>query len=594
MLSRLSWQALVAVLALAWLAPPAGAGEAAPTLELQTRRVVVFKDGHALVVKEGRGRTDAEGSLVTDQGPTQAVLGTLWVADAGGAAGAAGSPSALTVERLQREERRTSPGVCRSLIEIVAANLGKNAVVSRREGGDLEGKLLAVLDSPAPAAREAFAPEAASPYAAWSARPAPAPEPGGDEAWRPATGDLFVLRTSQGDVVLGAAEVRALRVPDMATRLERAEVRSVPANRLRVRFPGAKAGETRALRLLYLRPGLRWVPTYQVSLDGGSVADVSLQAEVLNEAEDLAGAPVDFVVGLPTFRFKEVSSPLTLERALRQALAVVAPDLDNSLGMQQSFGNVYQDPRARRLRPAPEGAGDEQFSLVEKAMGGSEVQDLFFYSAPSLTLGRGERAAVGLFHARVPVRHIYTWEPRLPHGAAGPMGGSGSPLRPEVNEVWHQLVLENRSPVPWTTGPALVLDAGRPVGQDLITFTPPGREVTLPVTAAVSVRGTVQEVELGRERRAEKWRGSYYSRVTQRAELRVSNALKTPVHLVLQPGVGGRAIKASQRGVIQVGGHDPADGLEELNPHSSVRWELELKAGEEAAVQVTYQTLVAE
>jgi len=66
------------------------------------------------------------------------------------------------------------------------------------------------------------------------------------------------------------------------------------------------------------------------------------------------------------------------------------------------------------------------------------------------------------------------------------------------------------------------------------------------------------------------------------------------VHLVLQPGVGGRAIKVFQRGVIQVGGHDPADGLEELNPHSSVRWELELKAGEEAAVQVTYQTLVAE
>jgi len=563
MRSRPTWQACLIVAALAWLAPPAGAGEAAPSLELETKRVVVFKDGHALVVKEGSGRLDAAGSLVTDQGPTQAVLGTLWVADL------AGNPSALTVERLPREERRTSRGPCRSLIEIVAANLGKNALVSRREGGDLEGKLLEVLDGPAPA-------------------------PGMEEAWRPAAGDLFVLRTAQGDVVLGASEVRALRIPGMATQLDRAEVRSVPANRLRVRFPGAKAGEARALRLLYLRPGLRWVPTYQVSLDGGGMADVSLQAEVLNEAEDLVGAPVDFVVGLPTFRFKEVSSPLTLERALRQALAVVAPDLDNSLGMQQSFGNVYQGPRARRLRPAPDAAGDEQFNLVEKAMGGGEVQDLFFYSAPGLSLRRGERAAVGLFRARVPVRHIYTWEPRLPRGAAGTMDGSGSPLRPETNEVWHQLVLENRSPVPWTTGPALVLDAGRPVGQDLITFTPPGREVTLPVTAAVSVRGTVEERELGRERRAERWRGSYYARVTQRAELRVSNALKTPVHLVLQPGVGGRAIQASHRGAIRVGGHDPADGLEALNPHSSVRWELDLEAGEEAVVQVTYQTMVAE
>jgi hypothetical protein len=119
------------------------AGEPAGQLELATQRVVVFKDGNALVVKEGRGRAGPDGTLTTDQGPTQAVLGTFWIFDLDGA-----PLASVGVERRSRQERRQGRGTCRSIIEVVKANLGKTARVSREKGEDLEGKLLRVLESP--------------------------------------------------------------------------------------------------------------------------------------------------------------------------------------------------------------------------------------------------------------------------------------------------------------------------------------------------------------------------------------------------------------------------------------------------------------
>lgn len=578
------WLGRALCASLCFLGAAAFAGEPAGQLELATKRVVIFKDGHALVVKEGSGRAGPDGTLTTDQGPTQAVLGTFWIFDLDN------SPLAsMNVERRSKQERRGSRGTCRSVIEVVKANLGKTARISREKGEELEGKLLRVLESPPAPAGER--PEAAAGYyGPWSARPFPAPAMEGD-GWRPYEGELFVLRTGQGDVLLAASEVKSLRVPDMAVEVEREEVREVAANRLTLRFADGKPDKAHNVRLLYFRPGLRWVPAYRIGLGDGAQAEIALQAEVLNEAEDIRGAPVDFVVGMPTFRYKDTVSPLVLERALRRVLEEVAPALDNQLMGQQAFSNVYQG-RSRRLAPSPAGEAID-FDLAEKAMGANEVQDLFFYSTPALTLPRGQRAAVSLFKAQVPVRHVYTWEPRLPYGVQAARAG-GSPLRTERNEVWHQIALQNRTPVPWTTGPAMVLDQGRPVGQDLLTFTPPNAEVFLPVTAAVSVRGTVDEIEEGRERRAEKWQGSYFSRLTNRATFKVTNALKAPIHLVLKAGVGGRAIKATKPGQIAVRGHDPSDGVEGLNPHSEVTFALDLRPGEEREVQLTYLLFVSE
>ena len=54
-------------------------------LALSTERVIVFKDGYCLVVKQGVARTDESGQVYTEKVPDAAILGSFWaVPEAGG------------------------------------------------------------------------------------------------------------------------------------------------------------------------------------------------------------------------------------------------------------------------------------------------------------------------------------------------------------------------------------------------------------------------------------------------------------------------------------------------------------------------------
>ena len=68
------------------LAPALAQDEASATttaqdahrLELTTEKVIVFKDGHCLVIKRGKATTDDDGRVYTDAVPDSAVLGSFW------------------------------------------------------------------------------------------------------------------------------------------------------------------------------------------------------------------------------------------------------------------------------------------------------------------------------------------------------------------------------------------------------------------------------------------------------------------------------------------------------------------------------------
>lgn len=62
----------------------------------------------------------------------------------------------------------------------------------------------------------------------------------------------------------------------------------------------------------------------------------------------------------------------------------------------------------------------------------------------------------------------------------------------------------------------MIFDKGLPVGQDMMTFTPSGREVMVPLTAAVSVRGSVHQKEIERKHGAHKLSGYRPRRPGQR------------------------------------------------------------------------------
>ena len=114
---------------------------------------------------------------------------------------------------------------------------------------------------------------------------------------------------------------------ELATARTEVVTKTTKKKRLTLRFAAANAHRT--ITLTYFRPGARGVPTYRLVLSTKDRAKLTLQAEIINEAEDLSGMPIDVVVGVPNFRFKDAVSPMILEARLKQTLAAVAPALDH-------------------------------------------------------------------------------------------------------------------------------------------------------------------------------------------------------------------------------------------------------------------------
>lgn len=414
-------------------------------------------------------------------------------------------------------------------------------------------------------------------------------------------GANFILRTEEGDVLLPVAQVRSVMAKEMKTTLGKTLTTSKRTKRLSFKFEGGE--KKQALTLMYFRPGIRWIPTYRVSLNGKKeedkedkqTANVSLQAELLNEAEDLEDVPVDIVVGVPNFRFKGTPSPLVLEATMRNALAEAAPDI---MGNSSQLSNAMYSQRSgefRRNQAQGQPADGAVVNLPGELTAGG-AQDLFVYNLPKISLGKGERIAVPIFATEVPYKDIYTWEVHLTKqdNAAAPSGsGHQSPLVLSKNEVWHQIVLTNTTNLPWTTGAAMIMQGNQPLAQELLTYTPPKDEVRVPVTVSVDTRGTLTEKEVGRELKSLQWEGYNYARIDKELKLDLCNNKAIDIDAEITLKLGGKVDKVSHDGEVILTGYNAADwvqyqGHPAVNNSSQVTWKGHLKPGDKLEPTVLY------
>jgi hypothetical protein len=580
-------QVLVAVVGMFLLcaacspAPGDTAAKGRPSLELKTERVIVFKDGYSLIVKRGVAVTDSNGEIYTDEVPDAAVLGSFW------AVPREGRLLSMLAGWKESDERTSKQLDCTQNIEILEANLGKACKVELSDKTVYSGTIRKVLldDSTeaVPAAlRSAFAlPDT----------------PGESETISRVAASHFILRTEDGDVLLPITQVRTVTIHDMKTMLERTVTSKKRTKRLTFRFE--EPGQRRELLVMYFRPGLRWIPTYRVELsedEKKKLATVTLQAEIINEAEDLADVPVDIVVGVPNFRFRDVPSPLVLESTLRNGLRQAAPQLAGQFA-SNGFSNAIFTQRVADVQPQP--ARGEAAIELPGELTGVGTQDLFIYNLPKLDFRKGERTAVQIFTAKVPYRDVYTWDLHLKRRdiEAAPSGaGLNSPLILSKNEVWHQVELTNNTNVPWTTGAAIVMQGHQPLGQELLTYTSPKSAVRVPVTVSVDTRGSFAEEEITRQLKALTWDHHHYAKIDKKATLRLRNYKQVAIDAEVTLRFGGKFDEISDDGSGTLGAFSGADwheyrGSAAVNNSSTIRWRTTVAPGKAFEPTVKYHYL---
>jgi hypothetical protein len=559
-------------------------------LALTTSRVVIFKDGYALFVRTGTATVDAEGHVHTYDVPDAAVLGSFW------AFAKDQRTVGMQAQFVTTTASREDTVACLSMLELLRANRGRSVSLTLSPEGSARGLIVEVLEQPAtePAA------EPPAPRGRPSAR---ARRADGTDVERTSLGGAYVnLQQVDGThLILPISQVATLSGQDLVTQRTRVLDSTTTRKRLQIDLGAERAGTPAEVTLLHFGPGLRWIPTYRVGGALETSADVALQAEILNEVMDLDGVPADLVVGVPHFRFGEVISPLSLEGTLQNVLQQAAPQLmGQQIGSNAMFSNragERRDTRGPGLDLAPELAAEG-------------AQDLFVYSLPRLTLPKGARAAVPLWQSTVPLQHIYTLDVELGRDLRGgrPQVRSStrngrrdqedvSPLELAAFDVWHQLQLTNDTDVPWTTGAALTSQGMLPLGQDMITYTSRGAAALLPLTVAVEVQAGYDEIEVEREPNKTMWRGNAYALVTKRATARITNRRPEPTTLRVRLALGGKAVSASDLGVLRINDYRASDWTDRgydmrLNNHTDIEWNVVLAPGEVKELSTIYQFYV--
>ena len=536
-------------------------------VDLQTERVVVFKDGYGLIVKSATGTTNEDGFLFTEDVPDSAVLGSFWaIADEG-------SIKSMSSEWVESTEVTSRVAPCASIPELLKANIGNALTVtttevrshnSQRSNGrvaweqkpvQLQGTITDLLET-APGENAMVVMNVTS-------------------VSKPGASRKHMIQSSQITNISG---------PELITQIEHQEENTVRHKRLRFDFGHEYADQEVNFNVIYFSPGVRWIPTYRLTGELETEGALALQGEILNELEDFEDTILDLVVGTPNFMYNSLVSPLSLEKTLIHALNSAAPDL---MGKgSRNTRQLYNSRAAEHVSNHTAQDGPNLQSLL------NDNHDLYVHTIDGFTLKKGDRTSVALWMDSVPVDNIHILNIDL-----SPKTQQQLNQLPDLNvnrtPVWHYMVLTNNSTIPWTTGPVMMLKGMLPLAQQLLTYTPIGSSTSVPVAIANNLHGIYEEHEVDCVLNAVTVYRTSYHHISKTGTVFVHNKTNKPATITVNMSCGGNVTRATDDGAITHTPYQRADWGRDygyyhpsLNRHSDVQWEIELDPSDSKVLEV--------
>ncbi len=358
-------------------APPLGALAKMPVTE-----VTIFKDGHALLLHSGKMPTNPDGNVVLDYLPSP-VLGTFWSSVNDKAA----KLSAVTASQRRVAVNRTAL----SLRELLEANVGASVRIKEIPDGSMVQQappeyLGTILPFPERSVEEL---EATSP-------PNTAPK-------LPQKGNLLLLKTGDnGTRAIDINRIQEVVLPnDHKAKHSDDELRNLLT--LKLQWDNNKPQPTADISMMYLQKGIRWIPSYKITIDGNGNATVKLQATIINELYDLHDVSAHLVVGVPSFAFAGNTDPIALQQTLAPLSEYfrsndrTAGQFSNGMMSQISMQRIASNS-ADQVTEAPPAAPD----LGPEIGHGQKNEDLYIFNLDHLTLKKGDRMVVPISEFKIP------------------------------------------------------------------------------------------------------------------------------------------------------------------------------------------------
>jgi hypothetical protein len=533
---RTNWRWWLAMALVAGGTPVAGAKDESPAssalARMPVKEVTVFKDGHAFVLHQGTMSTDAAGNVLMDYLPAP-VLGTFWPYSA--------EKNATLTATVAGQRRVTVDRSPLSIRELLEANGGATAVITE-----------------VPTGRETVPvsyPATILGLTERSAKELEATAPPNAGELLPQKGNVVLLKTTEGTKAVNVDRILDVTFKDPPKAAwSNVEFRNLLT--LKLDWGGRKPAKIAEMGLMYLQRGIRWIPNYKVTIDGAGKATVKLQATLLNELTDLEDVTCHLVIGVPTFQFKDTTDPMALQASVAQ-LSQYFRESDPTAGQYQMLSNALmtQAPRMSEYRPAR--TPDAPADLGPEIGGADTTEDLHIFTVKHVTLKKGQRMVLPVTEFVLPYRDVFVLE--LPFAPPPEVWRNFNNQQQtelarlmSAPKVMHKIRLENKSELPLTTAPALIVREDRLLGQGLMTYTAKGAATDLPITAAVDIQVKKTDTETKRTPNAVTWDGNNYARIDLAGTVSLTNYRGKPVDLEIVRHVLGNIDAAEQDGKIEM------------------------------------------
>ena len=511
--------------------------------QMPVKEVTVFKDGHAFVLHEGTMPTDKDGNVLMDYLPTP-VMGTFWPFSSDGSA----KLNSVVASRRKVLVPRTSL----TLKELLQGNPGADTQLSETRGNGVSSTQViydaTIIGVPTRSSEEL---EATSP-------------PNSGEKL-PEVSDIVIVKTATGSTALPIGRIDTVTFKGAyQSKLAQEEFRNLL--NLHLDWGGKSPSKDAAVGLMYLQNGLRWIPNYKVVIDGKGSAHVSMEATLVNELTDLNDVTCNFVIGVPTFKFKDTSDPISMQETLANLSPIfrernrTANMLSNSI-MSQVAAQSVDEEAGSSLPAGPELSGSEK------------AEDLFVFTVKHVRLKKGQRMVLPVYESDIKYQDIYTLD--LPFSPPPDvMANFNSQQQAQVDSLakaptfMHKIRFVNKSDYPFTTAPALLLKDKTVLAQGMMTYTAPGASSDLALTNAINLKVKKTDKETSRSQNATTLGGYQYARVDLSGKINVTNYGTEAAQLEVKRNVLGKVGTADNGGVAEMVNvfEDPASHNEGYYP----------------------------
>ena len=502
--------------------------------QLRPQSIAVFKNGQSFVIRSGKVPTPQGKFTLRDDLPS-ALFGTLWFDAADGdIASVTAFQDSVSVKK---EVGLADFGL------LLRENEGASVALRRKgTGEDLQALVRGRVEK---------------------------------VYYRPDGASVIMLQGNNGYFAVKEEEITTVTFddrPELNLQAESVEMQTVAE----VNFSNPKPAHN--LRMMYLQNGLRWTPQYLLELRSDERADLTLQAEISNDAADIDDVSLDLVVGVPNFKFA------TRQAGLLDFLQNYRPQPRPTDGFANTFSNVASQQITYGIEAAPT---DD----LRNATGttGSENEDLFFYNLPNFSLPAGGRTVQRLFTENVKIAHLYETNLRGNTENANSYQSEYLFSPNTQNPVYHVVKIENTLRQPWTTAPILVMNdqdnRSRPVSQDVMNYTAAGSNAFVKLTETPEIKITHAEKEIAAVPDAKRWNNRRYTKVKVAGQLKVKSYKNKKIDLNVRRQILGTLLKSETdwltAEVINTSGSP--------NRKNNVCWELSLPAKGEVTIDYEYE-----